>query len=585
MPRAHCRPIQQPFQIGALSALVLLSACAQVAEKEAPITVVDADRPPAITESSETVTAVETAIPDDSLLPLLQAEFALRARDYPLGLDLLSQQALVLTDPAVARRALSLAEFMENPQVAMAMAIRLADLDPSDGPAAAAASQWLARSNEPLLALEYAGKALALGSEVNIAANLANYQRWDEDTRQHITAEITDLAHEWPDNDQVAMAASLLARLQKRFVDAETLLEPVLQRSPEDVRALLLWTQLQMDQKQPDPLARLEQAVLAYPDNPSIRLQFARLLGAEREFARARQQFTVLLEQDPDNAELLMTAALLDYELNLFDPALALFQRLIDLDDRADEAYYYVGRIESARDRYEEAIAAFAAVGPSEQFTDAKVRAVSLLEETGFLNDIQAFFDAQRRRFPSAAEQLFLLEAESLKEWPGERMNTYDRGLIAFPNSFSLLYGRAMVYESVGAIDAMERDLRTILAEDPDHAATLNALGYSLTNRTQRYDEARALIERALALEPDDPAIMDSLGWVYFKLGQLPQSEALLRQAHQAFPDPEVAAHLGEVLWVMGREFEARDIWQDGLSRAPEHPIILEAMMRLGAQP
>ena len=585
MPWAHCRPLQKPLQWSAPLALVLLSACAQDPLQEAPAIAADAGRSAAITESSETDSAVETPIPDHSLLPLLQAEFALRARDYPQGLDLLSQQAMVLTDPAVARRALSLAEFMENPPVAMAMAIRLADLDPTDGPAAAAASQWLARSNEQVLALEYAGKALALGSEVNIAANLANYQRWDEATRQQIAAEITHLAHQWPSDDQVAMAASLLARLQKRFNDAEAILEPVLERSPEDVRALLLWTQLKMDQKHSDPLSRLEQAVASYPDNASLRLQFARLLGAEQEFAQARQQFAILLEQDPDNPELLMTAALLDYEMNLFDPALVLFKRLIDLDNRADEAHYYVGRIESARDRYDEAIAAFAAVGPSEQFTDAKVRAVSLLEETGFLADIQAFFDGQRRRFPSAAEQLFLLEAESLKEWPGERMSTYDRGLIAFPNSFSLLYGRAMVYESAGAIDAMERDLRTILAEDPNHAATLNALGYSLTNRTQRYDEARELIERALVLEPDDPAILDSLGWVYFKLGQLPQSEALLRRAHQAFPDPEVAAHLGEVLWVLGREFEARDIWQDGLSRAPEHPIILEAMMRLGAAP
>ena len=128
----------------------------------------------------------------------------------------------------------------------------------------------------------------------------------------------------------------------------------------------------------------------------------------------------------------------------------------------------------------------------------------------------------------------------------------------------------------------MEHDLRSILAQDPNHAATLNALGYSLTNRTQRYEEAAVLIELALALSPDDPAIMDSLGWVYYKLGQYVQSESLLRKAHAAFPDPEVAAHLGEVLWAQGREVEAKDVWQDGLSRVSDHPIILEAIDRLG---
>jgi len=139
-----------------------------------------------------------------------------------------------------------------------------------------------------------------------------------------------------------------------------------------------------------------------------------------------------------------------------------------------------------------------------------------------------------------------------------------------------------MIHESEGTLLAMEKDLRSILAQDPNHAATLNALGYSLTNRTQRYEEAAELIERALALSPGDPAIMDSLGWVYYKLGQYVQSESLLREAHDAFPDPEVAAHLGEVLWAQGREIEAKDVWQDGLRRVNDHPIILEAIDRLG---
>ena len=236
-----------------------------------------------------------------------------------------------------------------------------------------------------------------------------------------------------------------------------------------------------------------------------------------------------------------------------------------------------------SRDRYPEAIESFAQVGPSREFRDAKARAASLLADTAFASDIRDFFETQRRAFPSNAEQLFLLEADALGDWDGEALKAYDRGLTAFPRSFSLLYGRAMVHEADGELTAMETDLRRILEQDPNHAATLNALGYTLTNHTERYKEAADLIERALALSPGDPAILDSLGWVYYKLGQLAQSEALLRQAHQAFPDPEVAAHLGEVLWIQGKEIEARDIWRDGLSRVPQHSIILEALQRLGA--
>ncbi len=524
----------------------------------------------------------ETPIPAASVLPLLTAEFALRARDFDLGSSLLTEQAMVLSDPELARRALRLAEFVSDEQRAAALSLRLAELDPDDGAAAAAASGWLARSGQPLKALDYAAIALERGVSVNVAGNLGSFSQFDEDTQLAIAAAIESLSSRWPDDDEVAIAATLLARLQQDWPRAESLILPVLRRSPNDVRSIMLWTQLQIDQSVEDPLERLVDAIADYPENTELRLQYARLLGAEGDYSGARAQFAILLELEPNNPDMISTAALLDFELELYDAALAKFLQLIALEARLDEAFYYVGRIQAADDRYSEAIEAFASVGPSREFRDAKVRAAQVLIDTAFASDIRQFFDAQRRTYPSSAEQLFLLEAESLRDWSGESLEAYDRGLAAFPQSFSLLYGRAMIHESEGSLWAMEQDLRRILAQDPNHAATLNALGYSLTNRTQRYEEAAVLIERALALSPGDPAIMDSLGWVYYKLGQYVQSESLLREAHAAFPDPEVAAHLGEVLWAQGREVEAKDVWQEGLNRVSDHPIILEAIDRLG---
>ena len=524
----------------------------------------------------------ETPIPAASVLPLLTAEFALRARDFDLGSSLLTEQAMVLSDPELARRALRLAEFVSDEQRAAALSLRLAELDPDDGAAAAAASGWLARSGQPLKALDYAAIALERGVSVNVAGNLGPFSQFDEDTQLAIAAAIESLSSRWPDDDEVAIAATLLARLQQDWPRAESLILPVLRRSPNDVRSIMLWTQLQIDQSVEDPLERLVDAIADYPENTELRLQYARLLGAEGDYSGARAQFAILLELEPNNPDMISTAALLDFELELYDAALAKFLQLIALEARLDEAFYYVGRIQAADDRYSEAIEAFASVGPSREFRDAKVRAAQVLIDTAFASDIRQFFDAQRRTYPSSAEQLFLLEAESLRDWSGESLEAYDRGLAAFPQSFSLLYGRAMIHESEGSLWAMEQDLRRILAQDPNHAATLNALGYSLTNRTQRYEEAAVLIERALALSPGDPAIMDSLGWVYYKLGQYVQSESLLREAHAALPDPEVAAHLGEVLWAQGREVEAKDVWQEGLNRVSDHPIILEAIDRLG---
>ena len=559
---------------------LLLTSCASQPSDTQPAAVnADVDSPRDLSESIQP----ETPIPDTSVRPLLEAEFALRARDFEHGLALMADQAAILRDPLLARRALRLAEFVNDADRATAMSMRLAELAPSDGAAAAAASGWLTRTGNPLLALHYASLAIKLGAQVNVAANLGGYEQLAQNTQEELARKIYDLAERWPEDDQTAIAASLLCRLENNPSRAEAFLSPVLERDPENIRAVMLWTQLQLDQSAVSPFQRLADTLVAFPQNQELRLQYARLLGAEGDYDAARHEFSILLEQEPDNPELLATAAILDFELQHFDEALEKLEYLIMLEERLNEAYYYKGRIAMMRDEYSEAIAAFAAVAPSREFSDAKSRAAQLLVDSAFASDIKSFFSAQRQRYPTSAEQLFLLEADALKDWTGESLRAYDRGLTAFPHSFSLLYGRAMAHEAAGYFTEMEQDLRGILAQDPDHAATLNALGYTLTNHTGRFEEAAKLIERALELSPGDPAIMDSLGWVYYKLGHFEQSESLLRRAHLAFPDPEVAAHLGEVLWVQGRQIEARDIWQEGLNRVPEHPIILEAIGRLGA--
>ena len=380
----------------------------------------------------------ETPIPEDSLLALLRAEFALRQRDFDQGLALLAEQAVLLEDPALARRALRLAEFVNDTDQAAMMAVRLVELDPSDGAAAAAASGWLSRAGRPVDAVYYAKPAFEQDHPVNVATNLGTYDALDEGSQMAIAEAIRAIATQWPEDDQAAIAASLLARLEGDFKRAESFILPVLERSPEDIRAVMLWTQLMLDQDSDDPFDLLATTVSRYPDNQELRLQYARLLGSEGNYTGAQAQFVLLLERDPENAELLSTAALLDFELEYFDGAISKFQQLIALGERLDEAHYYVGRIEMANDRYPEAIDAFAAVGPSREFRDAKALAAQLLIDTAFASDIKTFFDDQRRAYPSAAEQLFLLEADSLRDWSGESLKAYDRGLIAFPQSFSL---------------------------------------------------------------------------------------------------------------------------------------------------
>ncbi len=526
----------------------------------------------------------ETPIPKESLLPLIEAEFAIRNGDYENGLGILSNQARYLTDPGLARRALRLAEYLKEQDIATQMAVRLSTLDPSDGLAAAAASRLLARSGNTLLSLDYAYKALSLGADVNVAANIAKYEKLDLVTRQRVSETVNKLWSQWSANNHLIIATSLLSRFQGDWKLAEERLKPLLKSSPIDVRALMLWTQIQLDQEKENPYDLLKKAVQQHPLNEELRFKYAQLLAADERLSEAKSEFSILISANPESPELLLTAALLNYELGLLDEALSLLNRLLETRQRDNEAYYYLGLVETSLDNAEAAIASYAAVEPSAQFQDSKMRAAKLLTRYETSAEVNEFFLTQRLRHPRAAEQLFLLEAEAVSNWPGASLEIYNSGLQVFPKSFSLLYGRAMAHEELGSLKNMEADLRAILRVDPNHTATLNALGYTLTNNTLRFKEAEELIKRALLMSPSDPAILDSLGWVHFKMGEYASSEDLLRKAYSALPDPEVAAHLGELLWTQGRKIEAIDIWKIGLSQGPTHPIILETLRRLGAK-
>jgi tetratricopeptide (TPR) repeat protein len=158
-----------------------------------------------------------------------------------------------------------------------------------------------------------------------------------------------------------------------------------------------------------------------------------------------------------------------------------------------------------------------------------------------------------------------------------------DRANDEFGDSADLLYARSLLAEKRGDIKGAERDLRRIISIDPDNGAALNALGYVLTNHSKRYLEAQGLIRRALVLSPNDPTVLDSMGWVKFRMGDTQAALGYLEQAYERYPDPEIAAHLGEVLWTLGRRERAIAIWREGLNKDAAHGVLRETVRRLGA--
>ena len=178
--------------------------------------------------------------------------------------------------------------------------------------------------------------------------------------------------------------------------------------------------------------------------------------------------------------------------------------------------------------------------------------------------------------------QMIQVEAQLLRDakaW-GETYAMLTKAVAKYPDSFELLYDRAMAAERVDKLDVLEADLRRVIKMKPDYAHAYNALGYTLADRTSRYAEAKELIEKAFKLSPDDPFILDSLGWVNFRMGRMQDAIKHLQTAYGQRPDPEIAAHYGEVLWSAGNRDEARKVWNAALSENPNHETLLAVMAK-----
>ncbi len=524
----------------------------------------------------------ENAIPENSLAPLLRAEFALRNLEFERGLDLLLEQALLLKDPAIARRTLQLAQYLEDQDAALEAALRLTELDEQDAAAAITSMALLAQSGTLNRALHYAEIALRRGGQPNLPALIPYYETHNRADQLTFTRELRELALQWPGNLEITLTAALIARLDNDFQRALAELDTALLNHPDDTRALVIWTQTKVELGHADAFARIESVIDNLSEPQDTQFQYARLLASAERFSEAEQVLTMLIENEPDEPEYRLNIAMLQIKLDQLDRAQASLRALIDLGAHLDQAHLYLGRVYEALGQFDAAVAEYGAVKPSDQYREAIQRAGNLLLEDGDTLRLEAFFDAQREQFAPQSESLYLLQAEILRDGaPLNAMAVYDQGIAHMPQSLGLKYGRAMLAESMGDISIMESDLREILRQQPNNAMTLNALGYSLTLHTTRYEEAASLIEAALRLKPGDPAFLDSLGWVYFKLGRTIEAEDYLRNAYAQLPDPEVAAHLGEVLWHRGKPDQAKAVWRDGLQRSPDNPLIREVLQRL----
>lgn len=319
------------------------------------------------------------------------------------------------------------------------------------------------------------------------------------------------------------------------------------------------------------------------PIEADVRVGYARLLIESTHTPQARQQLNKVLKLDADNTDALFMLGLLDLNEDRIADAEKRFRTLVTSKERAVDAHYYLGRIHEQRGELEKALGEYAQVSSGQQVLDAALRRADMLARLGRLLDARATLEQWRRQYPVIAARFYLAEGQFLNTANefDEALHVYTRALAEFPGDADLLYARSLTHERRNDIAAAEADLRAVLGIEPADARALNALGFMLTVHSERLDEAETLIAKALALTPDEPSVIDSMGWLRFRQGRPNEAVSLLSKAYDAFPDPEVAAHFGEALWATGDHARAKLIWNQALQAAPEHPVLRETVQRL----
>ena len=561
-----------------LLSLVLLSGCQALA----PTSPDDSSPAEEATSTPEKPT-VYGSFSEETLYSLLSAELAGQRNRLDIALDNYVTQAINTQDPGIAERALRIAEYLGADQAALDTSLIWAKNAPDDLEAQRAAAIQLARNGRYDDAMVYMEKVLQAKGDTHFDFLALSASETDADTRAGLQKSFDRLLVKHPDNGQLIFGKALLMQQDGDAEGALKLLEKNPPQNGEVAPVLLRARLLQSLNRGDEALPLLKKSIRQYPDDKRLGLTYARTLIEQNRMDEAKAQFTSLAEQYPEDDELRFSLALIALEGKKWDEAQGYLEELIERDSHVDSAHLNLGRIAEERNDPQGALAEYALVGPGNDYLPAQMRQADILVSHGRGAEASKKLAAARDAQPDYGIQLFLIEAETLaaNNQTDRAWNVLQQALKQYPDDLNLLYSRAMLAEKRNDLEQMERDLRAIIKREPDNAMALNALGYTLSDRTTRYAEAKVLIQQAYDLNPDDPAVLDSLGWVNFRLGNLDEAERLLRQALERFPDQEVAAHLGEVLWANSKQREAKQIWGKFLKENPESPILRKTVLRL----
>ncbi len=522
----------------------------------------------------------------ETLYSLLVAELAGKRKRHDILLVGYMNQAEKTRDPGIVERATRLAIWLKADQAALKSAELWTEIEPDSEKAKQALTAQLVKAGQFNKAMRLLEQVLESGGWANFEYLAVNSKGISPGQRNELIVQFDQLLQKNPKHAGLLFGKTVLLQMNGRIDKAlETAWE--LDQIKHDTHSILLTARLLHQQgKTKQALQQLEDALHTNPDDDRIRLLYAQMLVEKREYPQAQKEFDILVDKTPDNHQLRMTLALITIENGLFKAAKKHLNQLLLQEPMAADAHYYLAQIAEREKEIELAVNHYSRVTRGDKSMAAHAKLWALLLETGQLDKAQKLFAASRAANSEKANALYLMEADLLSRQglTAQALALLNEALERSPQNLNLLYGRAMIAEKLNDLGALERDLRTILNIEPDNAMVLNALGYTLADRTDRYQEALDLITRANELKPNDPAITDSLGWTLFRLGNYPKAIQLLERALASYPDHEISAHLGEALWMSGDHKRAEQVWQDALERDPSSEILNRVIKRLNPE-
>lgn len=564
-----------------------LSACSSLTVQDRP-----GDRPGDAATAPVAVVSngVFPPLPDHELsgqilYQILEAEIALQRQHYDVAVTRFLQLAETTRDPRFAERAAQIAAFIRDDPATLGAARLWLSLDPDSSDAHQMMVVAAIRNGRLETALAHVEVVLSsadgpIEERFEMMAGLLS--------REHDAAEALRLMEIFvstrQDDPDALFAYGNLALRAGDLERAGGAIARVLTLRPGWYGAILLQVRvLQLQGRQDEAFAFLADAVVQHPDETRLQLTYARLLMDTQRYEEAVTQYEALLDKVAPNTEILYTLAMVHLQLEHFDEAEAYLVRVRDAGDHAGDLNYFFGWIAEKRGNDTDALSRYVRVpSADENYFEARVRLSILMAQQGDVAGARQELQQLRQQQPARQKRLYQIEGELLRQAgrPDAGLDVMTSALELFPGDFNLLYARALLAEAADRFDIVEQDLGYIIERDPDHADALNALGYTLADRTDRYKEAFEYISRALELKPDSHAILDSMGWVLYRLGNHEEAIRYLRRSLEIQHDHEVAAHLGEVLWMTGETAEAVEIWERALEDFPDEPLLHDVMQR-----